>query len=63
MFNNFSATVVQAIGFFGIFSFFVFQLLSDKSKTSSSVSNPTKTPYKERKESKIRSFFNRGNKE
>ena len=35
MFDNLSTTVVQAIGFFGVFGFFVYQLLSDsKNKTN-----------------------------
>ncbi len=30
MFENFGTAIVQAIGFFGIFGFFVYRLLSEK---------------------------------
>ena len=30
MFENFGTAIVQAIGFFGVFGFFVYRLLSDK---------------------------------
>ena len=30
MFENFGTAIVQAVGFFGIFCFFVYRLLSDK---------------------------------
>ena len=32
MFDNFGTAIVQAIGFFGVFGFFVYQLLSDGKK-------------------------------
>ncbi len=30
MFDNFGTAIVQAVGFFGIFGFFVYRLLSEK---------------------------------
>ena len=30
MFDNFGTAIIQAVGFFGIFAFFVFRLLSEK---------------------------------
>lgn len=30
MFENIGTAIVQALGFFGVFAFFVYQLLSDK---------------------------------
>ena len=34
MFDNIGTALVQAIGFFGVFGFFVYQLLSDGKKTT-----------------------------
>ncbi|MDC3118751.1 hypothetical protein OA503_03695 [Prochlorococcus sp. AH-716-K03] len=34
MFDNIDTALVQALGFFGVFGFFVFQLLSDGKKTN-----------------------------
>ena len=39
MFDNLGTALVQAVGFFGVFGFFVYQLLSDGKK-------PTKTQLK-----------------
>ena len=33
MFDNLGTAIVQALGFFGVFGFFVYQLLSDSKKT------------------------------
>ncbi len=33
MFDNLDTALVQAVGFFGVFGFFVYQLLSDGKKT------------------------------
>ena len=33
MFENFGTAIVQAVGFFGVFAFFVYQLLSESEKT------------------------------
>ena len=36
MFENFGTAIVQAIGFFGVFGFFVYRLLSEKVSSDSS---------------------------
>ena len=36
MFENFGTAIVQAVGFFGVFGFFVYRLLSEKVSTNSS---------------------------
>ena len=41
MFENFGTAIVQAIGFFGVFGFFVYRLLSEK-VTSKSLKDNTK---------------------
>ena len=33
MFDNLATTIVQAVGFFGVFGFFAYQLLSDGKKS------------------------------
>ena len=35
MFENFGTAIVQAIGFFGVFGFFVYRLLSEKVSSNS----------------------------
>tara|TARA_Y100001978_G_C23504421_1_gene342569 strand:- start:448 stop:696 length:249 start_codon:yes stop_codon:yes gene_type:complete len=35
MFENFSTAIVQAVGFFGVFGFFVYRLLSEKVSSNS----------------------------
>ena len=43
MFDNIGTSIVQAIGFFGVFGFFIYQLLSDKNitdKTKLNVQQP-----------------------
>ena len=35
MFENFGTAIVQAVGFFGIFGFFVYRLLSEKTSSNS----------------------------
>ena len=35
MFENFGTAIVQAVGFFGVFVFFVYRLLSDKVSSDS----------------------------
>ena len=39
MFENFGTAIVQAVGFFGIFGFFVYRLLSDKVSNDSRTEN------------------------
>jgi len=41
MFENFGTAVVQAVGFFGVFGFFIYRLLSEK-VTSNSLKENTK---------------------
>ena len=47
MFENFGTAIVQAVGFFGVFGFFVYRLLSEKVSNSpvkkSTISNSTKS--------------------
>ena len=43
MFDNIGTALVQAVGFFGVFGFFVYQLLSDgKKPTQTQLKTPTK---------------------
>ena len=43
MFENIGTALVQAVGFFGVFGFFVYQLLSDGKKP---IQNQLKSPKK-----------------
>ena len=47
MFENFGTAIVQAVGFLGVFGFFVYRLLSEKVSSSppkkSTISNSTKS--------------------
>ena len=47
MFENFGTAIVQAVGFFGVFGFFVYRLLSEKVSSDfpekNSKKNSTKT--------------------
>ena len=66
MFDNLGTALVQAIGFFAVFGFFVYQtLLSDK-KPKNSKLNPKKTKISETKESinkePKKGWFNRKSK-
>ena len=56
MFENFGTAIVQAVGFFGVFGFFVYRLLSEKvssnplkENTKNKSSKPTKTINSEKK--------------
>ena len=51
MFNNLGTALVQALGFFAIFGFFVYQTLFADSKPKNSKLNPKKTKISETKES------------
>ena len=46
MFENFGTAIVQAIGFFGVFGFFVYRLLSEKASSSSPQVNSKKNSSK-----------------
>ncbi len=56
MFENFGTAIVQAVGFFGVFAFFVYRLLSEKVSSNPSKENiknnyikPVKASNSERK--------------
>ena len=56
MFENFGTAIVQAIGFFGVFAFFVYRLISEKitnnpskDNTKNKSSMPNKTTISEKK--------------
>ena len=51
MFDNIGTALVQALGFFAVFGFFVYQTLFADSKPKNSKSNPKKTKISEKKES------------
>jgi len=62
MFENFSTALIQLIGFFGVFGFFVYQLLTDKKngKPNKFIAKPKDiNPKKEEKSI----FFGRRKKE
>ena len=42
MFENFGTAIVQAVGFFGVFGFFVYRLLSEKVSSNSPKENSKK---------------------
>ena len=42
MFENFGTAIVQAVGFFGVFGFFVYRLLSEKVSSESLKENSKK---------------------
>ena len=49
MFENFGTAIVQAVGFFGVFGFFVYRLLSDKFSSESYKKNSQKNSLKSSK--------------
>ena len=64
MFENFGTAIVQALGFFGVFAFFVYRLLSEKvssnslnEKSKNNFSKPVKSVSSEKK-----GLFGRKNK-
>ena len=62
MFDNLGTALVQALGFFAIFGFFVYQTLFADSKPKNSKSNPKKTKISDTKESIKKGFFKRKSK-
>ena len=46
MFENFGTAIVQAVGFFGVFGFFIYRLLSEKVTNDSPKGNPIKNSSK-----------------
>ena len=62
MFENFSTALIQLVGFFGVFGFFVYQLLTDKKKVESI--NSTVKPKEINSKKEVKSgFFGRRKKE
>jgi len=43
MFENFGTAIVQAVGFFGVFGFFVYRLISEKVSSESPKENSKKS--------------------
>ena len=62
MFENFSTALIQLVGFFGVFGFFVYQLLIDKKKGKPSKSIVKPKVINTKKENKG-GFFGRRKKE
>ena len=54
MFDNLGTVIVQAIGFFGVFGFFVYQLLADSKKPIKTKFNPSIKKVNDSKNSKDR---------
>ena len=46
MFENFGTAIVQAVGFFGVFGFFVYRLLSEKVPNDTPKKDPKINPKK-----------------
>ena len=62
MFENFGTALIQLVGFFGVFVFFVYQLLTDKRKGKSS--NPIVKPKEINPKKQVKGgFFGRRKKE
>ena len=51
MFDNLGTALVQALGFFAVFGFFVYQILFAENKPKKSKSNPKKLKISDTKES------------
>ena len=58
MFENLGIALVQLVGFFGVFAFFVYQLLTDKRNKVTSPNKENNLISKPKKKSKI-NFFSR----
>ena len=62
MFENFSTALIQLVGFFGVFGFFVYQLLTDKRNVKPN--NPIVKPKDINPKKEVKSgFFGRRKKE
>ena len=61
MFDNLGTALVQALGFFAVFGFFVYQTLFADSKPKNSKLNPKKTKISDTKEPK-KGIFKRNSK-
>ena len=64
MFENFGTAIVQAIGFFGVFGFFVYRLISEKVSTNSFKEKASKNSSKplKRVTTEKRGLFGRNKK-
>ena len=64
MFENFGTAIVQAVGFFGVFGFFVYRLLSEKVSSNTSKEISKNKPSKPVKNvgSEKKGLFGRRNK-
>ena len=64
MFENFGTAIVQAVGFFGVFGFFVYRLLSEKVSSEFPKENSKKNSSKPVKSvnSEKKGFFGRKKK-
>ena len=62
MFENFSTALIQLVGFFGVFGFFVYQLLADK-KNGKPNNSVVKTKDLNPKKEVNSGFFGRRKKE
>ena len=62
MFENFSTALIQLVGFFGVFGFFVYQLLADKKNSKPNNSIPKPKNINSKKEVNT-GFFGRRKKE
>ena len=54
MFDNLGTALVQALGFFAVFGFFVYQTLFADSKPKNSKLNPKKTKISDKKKESIK---------
>jgi len=63
MFENLSTALIQAIGFIGVFLFFVYQLLSDNNSGNFNDKNPPQTKKVNSKDTKNKNmrFFGKKN--
>ena len=55
MFDNIGTAIVQAVGFFGVFGFFVYQLLLDGKKSFNTQAKPTKKKVNQLKDLNVKS--------
>ena len=64
MFENFGTAIVQAVGFFGVFGFFVYRLLSEKvsNKSPKEISKKNSSKPVKSVSSEKRSLFGRKKK-
>ena len=61
MFENFGIALVQLVGFFGVFAFFVYQLLTEKKSKVTSSNKEINLISKSKKKSKVNFFRKKDN--